>query len=75
MIQSEVISELEPTNKRNIQPPGILRVLLKAETPAILIECGFISNEQDAKNMESNDFQDKLVAIIEKETEQFYAQN
>jgi N-acetylmuramoyl-L-alanine amidase len=72
LIQSEVKKELEPDNTRNVQPPGNLRVLLKAPTPAVLVECGFISNTVEACSLESSNYQDKLVSIIAKATEDFY---
>ena len=75
MIQAEVKKELEPNNTRNVQPPGILRVLLKAPTPAVLIECGFISNPTDARNLQNGDYQDELVSKITKATSDFYNQN
>jgi N-acetylmuramoyl-L-alanine amidase len=75
MIQAEVKKELEPNNTRNVHPPGILRVLLKAPTPAVLIECGFISNQDDARNLQNGDYQDELVSKITKATSDFYNQN
>jgi N-acetylmuramoyl-L-alanine amidase len=75
MIQSEVKKDLEQNNDRNVQPPGILRVLLKAPSPAVLIECGFISNPAETYNLESGDYQDKLVSTIAKSTEIFFNQN
>jgi N-acetylmuramoyl-L-alanine amidase len=75
LIQSEIKKELEPNNDRNVQPPGILRVLLKAPTPAVLVECGFISNAVEACSLESSSYQDKLVSIIAKEIAAFYQKN
>jgi N-acetylmuramoyl-L-alanine amidase len=75
LIQSQVKKELEPYNTRNVQLPGDLRVLLKAPTPAVLVECGFISNTVEACSLESSNFQDKLVSIIAKATEDFYQQS
>jgi N-acetylmuramoyl-L-alanine amidase len=75
LIQSEVKKGLEPDNTRNVQMPGDLRVLLKAPTPAVLVECGFISNTVEACNLESINYQDRLVSIFAKATEDFYQQS
>lgn len=74
LVQSEVKKELEPNNNRAVQPPGNLRVLLKSYTPAILIECGFISNATEAANLESSIYQDKLVSAIKTATVSFFSQ-
>jgi len=66
LIQTDIISGLEPDNNRKIQQPGKLRVLLKATIPAVLIECGFISNNAEAVSLESSSYQDKLVNLIAK---------
>lgn len=74
LVQSEVKKELEPNNSRAVQPPGNLRVLMKSYTPAILIECGFISNAAEAANLKSSSYQDKLVAAINAATVKFFSQ-
>ena len=74
MIRSQVKTDLENGNNRGIQPPGVLRVLLKAETPAVLVECGFMSNPQEEKSLEDSAYQQKLAASIEKATQDFIQQ-
>lgn len=73
LIQSEVKKELEPDNARAVQPPENLRVLMKSYTPAILIECGFISNAAEAADLESGAYQDKLVSAIKTATLKFFS--
>ncbi|MGN1344200.1 MAG: N-acetylmuramoyl-L-alanine amidase [Traorella sp.] len=39
-------------------------LLENSRLPSILIECGFLSNEQDRHNLQDEHYQDKLVATI-----------
>ncbi len=40
------------------------QVLLESKMPAILIECGFLSNEKESKNLQSKAYQEKLAEGI-----------
>ncbi|HEX3026027.1 MAG TPA: N-acetylmuramoyl-L-alanine amidase [Clostridia bacterium] len=70
-IQSEIRTDLQPSNSREIQEQGKLRVLLKAEIPAVLIECGFISNANDTHNLENSSYQERLDAAIVRATDTY----
>lgn len=63
-IQSGIEASLEPGNSRKIQSQGSLRVLRKAPIPAVLVECGFISNRSEARLLETGSYQDRLGAAI-----------
>lgn len=52
-------------NKREIkQADSKIRVLNELEMPAVLVECGFLSNPEEAKMLSGNDYQNKLAFII-----------
>lgn len=72
LIQSDVESSLQPQNSRQVQPPEKLRVLLKASIPAVLVECGFISNLSDAHSLEDPSYQDRFVTVLAHDAEEFY---
>jgi len=52
---------IDSTNKRDIKPDDKnIYILEKATKPAVLVECGFISNETDAKMLSDEEYQNKL---------------
>lgn len=57
-------------NERNVY------ILRNAKVPAILVECGFISNADELKKLTEDEYQQKLVEAIYKGIEDYYnAQN
>lgn len=36
----------------------------KATVPAVIVECGFISNEEEAKNLSNEEYQSKIAFAI-----------
>lgn len=50
--------QLQPDNKREIKPAGKeLYLLWECENPIVLVECGFISNPEECRNLCSADYQ------------------
>lgn len=74
-IQSQIIKSLQAENAREIQGPNSLRVLVKAQIPAVLVECGFITNPQEVKNLENPDYQQKFCKAIVQATDTYYNGN
>lgn len=75
LIQSQIKKDLEPANKRRIHTQDDLRVLKQAHIPAVLVECGFISNAAEAASLENDGYQNKLAASIETAANTFYRQS
>ena len=64
-IQSTVISLLQPENHRVIKKGTDSTFLLKnAKIPAVIVECGFLSNAGDLKNLKEETYQRKLAFCI-----------
>ncbi len=63
-IQKTVSSKLQPDNQRQIKAGKNIFLLQRLNIPAILIECGFLSNEEDAENLSDNNYQNSLVSLI-----------
>ena len=62
-IKNTVKSNLQPQNNRNIKrADSSIYILNKAEIPAVLIECGFLSNERELELLKSEDYK-KALAI------------
>ena len=64
-IQDSAVSLLQPENKRQIKPAdSSIYLLHKAKQPAVLIECGFLSNPEEAELLFSPAYQKKLALSI-----------
>ncbi len=60
-IQSRVKEDLQPENKRPVKTAGSSIYLLhRAEIPAILIECGFMSNKDVCEKLSQKEYQKQL---------------
>ena len=64
-IQSAIISLIQPENTRvNKQATSSTYLLYNATVPAVLVECGFLSNAQELEKLKSRDYQDKMAFSI-----------
>lgn len=60
-----LISQLDPENRRIAAPISDSIYLMKnVDCPAILVECGFLSNPDDAAKLKSGAYQTALAAVI-----------
>ena len=56
---------LQPENNRAIkQATKDIYIIYHTEKPAILVECGFISNNSEAALLTDNDYQNKMAFAI-----------
>ena len=64
-LQSAVQSRLAPDNHREIKSAtSSIYVLHRIQIPAILIECGFLSNREESAQLRQGSYPNKLIAII-----------
>ncbi len=64
-IQENVARSLQPQNNRKIKKAGKDTMLLyKAEIPAVIVECGFLSNGEELEQLKSREYQKKMAACI-----------
>ena len=52
------------TNNREIKPRDDLYLLKDNKIPSVLIECGFLSNEKEAKLLTNEEYQEKIAWAI-----------
>jgi len=65
LIQSSVKSSLQPNNKRAVkEADSSIFLLHNANFPALLIECGFLSNPEEARALAEEDYRQKLAESI-----------
>lgn len=61
MLRTAVTSLLQPNNKREIKPATkSIYLLYNAEQTAVLAECGFLSNPQEAEKLASKEYQQQM---------------
>lgn len=65
LIQNAVKSQLQPDNKRQIKKSGTdIYVLYNATKPAVMVECGFVSNPSELKQLKYNTYQNNMALSI-----------
>jgi N-acetylmuramoyl-L-alanine amidase len=64
-IQESIIYYLQKDNTRQIKPCGTsVYLIYNAVKPAVLVECGFLSNPEDAENLQDEIYQRKMALCI-----------
>ncbi len=64
-IRRSVTGLLQPENKRELKAADSSVYLLdKAEVPAVIVECGFLSNEEEAKKLCTDEYQKRMAFAI-----------
>lgn len=63
-IQSSLIENLDPENKREAKANESYYLLKKTPTPTVIVECGFLSNSTEADLLCTSDYQDKVANAI-----------
>ena len=64
-IQNMTRAHLQPNNNRKIKPSGSsIYVLNSIDCPAVLVECGFLSNEAELERLKDDGYQAKLALTI-----------
>lgn len=64
-IQDTVVSQLQPNNERKIKECGSsVYLMFNAVKPAVLVECGFLSNNEEAEMLKTTQYQKKMAFCI-----------
>lgn len=72
-IMQECFAELQPGNDREIKLiDNDLYLFKNTKQPAVLAECGFLSNSNDAANLSDSDYQKKVAFTIFKGITKYY---
>ena len=65
LVQTSIVKLLQPDNTRVVKQGTDSTFLLKnAAVPAIIVECGFLSNKQDLEKLKSDDYQSQMAFAI-----------
>ncbi len=72
IIQSDVKANLQPNNNRKTKSAGTsIYLLSNSSCPAVLVECGFLSNVAEAKLFESSEYKNSLATQLSDSIIQF----
>ena len=63
-VQTELINGLDKENTRQIKGNGSYYLLKKSQIPMIIVECGFLSNDEEAKKLKDEAYQESLAEGI-----------
>lgn len=64
-IRQPIITYLQPENSREIKESGSeIYLLHHAQKPAVMIECGFLSNFEETQKLKDKSYQKKLAFLI-----------
>ncbi len=64
-IREQVVRLLQPQNTRELKPAGENIFLLHRTTkPALIVECGFLSNPDEAKKLETTCYQQQMAFAV-----------
>lgn len=63
-IQTQFVKQVDPENKRKIKANDSYYLLKKTATPIVIVECGFLSNREEAEKLCQEDYQEKTAWAI-----------
>ena len=64
-IKSSVTGLLQPENKRELKPAdSSIYILSKAEVPAVIVECGFLSNPEEAGRLSQDEYRKQMAFAV-----------
>ncbi|MCD7824274.1 MAG: N-acetylmuramoyl-L-alanine amidase [Oscillospiraceae bacterium] len=65
ILQSSFVRYLQPDNERETKPVGSEIYLLHfANCPAVMAECGFLSNQEEADKLETEEYQSEVAFVL-----------
>lgn len=59
-IQNRLIVGVDPENTRQVKANDSYYLLKKTQTPIVIVECGFLSNQAEAEKLCAKEYQEKL---------------
>lgn len=63
-LQTAFLATLNPDSNRRIKPADGVYLMQNAQKPAILVECGFLSNPEEEAALRTGEYQKKIACVI-----------
>jgi len=73
-IQARMVEDLIEGNKRKIKAVDNLRILKAGSAPAVIVECGFLSNDAEEALLKTDDYQEKIAWSIYSGIMEYFAE-
>lgn len=64
MLQRELVTTLNPSSNRQAKKASGIYLMEKVECPAVLVECGFLSNPEEEAKLRGESYQKQLCCVI-----------
>jgi len=64
LIQQQFQELVDPNNKRQIKANNSYYLLKKTAVPIVIVECGFLSNYEEAQKLISEEYQDSIAWAV-----------
>lgn len=72
-MSNRIITSLQPDNTRQCKEmDDSVYIIYNATMPAVLVECGFLSNENELKLLKTKEYQQKMAYSIFCGVEDYY---
>ena len=71
VLQKSLVAELDKENHRTAKANESYYLLKKTESPTVIVECGFLSNSQEAELLSDAEYQQKVAVAISKGIENY----
>lgn len=71
-ILQNALLEIDPGNKKREKANNTYYILKKTEVPTVIIECGFLSNREEAKKLSDEVYQAKIAEAVVKGIKSFF---
>ena len=75
LVQDNIKQVTQIENKRVPMEINGVKIIEKSNIPSILIECGFLSNKQEAEKLNTEEYQEQIVQGIAKGIISWYCEN
>lgn len=63
-VMQEALLAVDPENRRQAKANDTYYMLKRTEVPVIIVECGFLSNREEAERLVTEEYQEKLAEAI-----------
>ncbi len=63
-VQRRLVNKVDPENRRQVKANDSYYLLKKTSVPIVIVECGFLSNSEEAQKLCSDEYQEELAWAI-----------
>ena len=63
-IMQKALLEIDPENTREAKENDTYYLLKRTEVPTIIVECGFLSNYEEAEKLIDENYQEQIADVI-----------